>query len=141
MKNKDFSLYTSKDILDYWKKKYKKVFNNTYSSFIGYELKMIKGLLESYGVFNILLSIDNCMSRGDNIIIKYFIDRIDQYLPDTKYPDIYLKIKLFGGTEELEKLKILEQLENRCFINPITIRDEKKIVSDLQKWVSENVVY
>ena len=77
--------YNCNDLHRVFSEEYYNKYSKEYvpSRFIGYEMKLLKGLLETHNVFALLCGIVACIKRNSNTVsIPYFVAGIKYYLPD-----------------------------------------------------------
>ena len=124
--NNDVEKWNSKDLLDYWKSKYKEVFGEEYSQygFVGNSMKALKELLEEYDIYSIILAVDVCLEQDECRQIEYFAKDIDKYLVQTNYARYHYLIGKLGTDEFKNDLLSLAVLENSLLP---TAKSERKI--------------
>ena len=98
--------YNSHDLHRIFSEEYYKKHGKEYvsSRFIGYEMKLLKGLLESHDVFAILCGIVSCIKRNSNTVhIPYFVAGIKYYLSTDDNPELQWKIYSSNQQEYIDK--------------------------------------
>ena len=105
--------YNCNDLHRIFSEEYYKKYSKEYvpSRFIGYEMKLLKGLLETHNVFAVLCGIVACIKRNSNTVsIPYFVAGIKFYLSDDDNPELRWKIQSSNQQEYIDKWQELRLL-------------------------------
>ena len=128
--------YNCQDLHRIFSEEYYKKHGKEYvsSRFIGYEMKLLKGLLESHDVFAILCGIVSCIKRNSNTVhIPYFVAGIKYYLSTDDNPELQWKIYSSNQQEYIDKWKQLRMIKAKWFPKA---RDKRRI-EELEKELME----
>jgi hypothetical protein len=140
-KRKDPEKFNSRDLLNYWYASYAKnsLRGDSYShrSFIGKELSLFKQAQERHDNFAILYAIDQCL-RDHDISIEYFLQKIDQYVPSTRYPKLYFLVSKFGDVEMKTKLLELSVLESSWYPSAHVVQQIDSVVEEINTWIDSH---
>lgn len=124
------------EILKEWKKRYKAKYRQDYipptSAF--YELKLIKQTLEEHDGFVVMLSIHRAMKNGCRTIPD-FLERIEDYLPDTEHPELMYYILFHGGPKQQKAWKSLVRNQDVWFPSPKQLAENRAILKSLYHWM------
>ena len=127
--------YNCNDLHRVFSEEYYNKYSKEYvpSRFIGYEMKLLKGLLETHNVFALLCGIVACIKRNSNTVsIPYFVAGIKYYLPDDDNPELRWKIQSSNQPEYIEKWQELRLLRAKWLPkatdNTKMIRIEKELM-------------
>ena len=105
--------------------------------FIGYEMKLLKGLLESYDTYAILCGIVACIKRNKNTVsIPYFVAGIKYYVPSDEFPEIQWKVQTSNQQEYKDKWHQLRLLKAKWLPKA---KDRSKMIElekELMEWVN-----
>lgn len=128
--------FTSKDLYNHWCYKYEKAHGQEYTpkSFIGFELKCLKEILQWRDVYAILLAMATGLENGENSI-RYFCENIDKYVFESEYSKYYYLIGEYGGQKEKQQLSNLAVLETKWLPTPKTFKSIKAITDRLDMWI------
>ena len=106
--------YNCQDLHRIFSEEYYKKHDKEYVStrFIGYEMKLLKGLLETHDVFAMLCGIVACIKRNSNTVsIPYFVAGIKFYIPDDDNPELRWKVQTSNQPEYRDKWQELRLLK------------------------------
>ena len=112
-REKSIEDYNCNDLHRIFSEEYYKKYSKEYvpSRFIGYEMKLLKGLLEVHNVFALLCGVVACIKRNSNTVsIPYFVAGIKFYLPDDDNPELRWKIQSSNQQEYIDKWQELRLL-------------------------------
>ena len=112
-REKNIEDYNCQDLHRIFSEEYYRKHDKDYVStrFIGYEMKLLKGLLETHDVFAILCGIVACIKRNANTVsIPYFVAGIKFYVPDDDNPELRWKVQNSNQPEYRTKWQELRLL-------------------------------
>ena len=112
-REKSIEDYNCNDLHSIFSEEYYKKHDKEYvpSRFIGYEMKLLKGLLEVHNVYALLCGVVACIKRNSNTVsIPYFVAGIKFYLPDDDNPELRWKIQSSNQQEYIDKWQELRLL-------------------------------
>ena len=104
---KSIRLYNARDLHQVFTRLYEEQFQQTYQvkSFIGYEMKGLKNLLEKHDVWSILCAIRTCIkSNSSSVTVHYIISDAKAYLPDS-YAELRWMVGEYGTPEIKEQFR------------------------------------
>ena len=137
---KSILLYNARDLHQTFAQLYEQKFQQKYQvkSFIGYEMKLLKGLLETHDVFAILCGIVACIKRNANTVsIPYFVAGIKFYVPDDDNPELRWKVQNSNQPEYRTKWQELRLLKAKWLPKATDRTKMIQLEKDLMGWLDE----
>lgn len=113
-KEKNIEAYNCNDLHRIFSEEYYQKHGKDYvsSRFIGYEMKLLKGLLAEHDTFAILCSIVSCIKRNANTVnIPYFVAGIKFYLTTDDNPELQWKVLSSRKQEYIDKWQQLRLMK------------------------------
>ena len=108
------------------------------SRFIGYEMKLLKGLLDAHDVFAILCGIVACIKRNsDTVHIPYFVAGIRYYLSSDDNPELQWKVLTSNKKEYMDKWKQLRMFKAKWFPKATDKRKMDELEKELMECTNE----
>ena len=106
--------------------------------FIGYEMKLLKSLLESYDTYAILCGIVSCIKRNkDTVSIPYFVAGIKFYIPTDEFPELQWKVQTSNQQEYKNKWQQLRLLKAKWLPKATDRAKMIELEKELIEWVNE----
>ena len=106
--------------------------------FIGYEMKLLKSLLESHDTYAILCGIVSCIKRNkDTVSIPYFIAGIKFYIPTDEFPELQWKIQTSNHSENKSKWQQLRLLKAKWLPKASDRAKMIQLEKELMEWLNE----
>ena len=104
---KSIQLYNARDLHQVFTRLYEEQFQQAYQvkSFIGYEMKGLKNLLDKYDAWSILCAIRTCIkSHSSSVTVHYVISDAKSYIPDS-HAELRWMVGEYGTPEIKEKFR------------------------------------
>ena len=137
---KSIHQYNARDLHNAFTRLYEQKFNQPYQvkSFIGYEMKLLKGLLEVHDVFAILCGIVSCIKRNsDTVHIPYFVAGIKFYLSSDDNPELQWKVFASNKKEYMDKWKQLRMFKAKWLPKATDKRRMEELEKELMECTNE----
>jgi len=132
--------YNCQDLHRIFSEEYYKKYSKEYvsSRFIGYEMKLLKGLLEVHDVFAILCGIVSCIKRNsDTVHIPYFVAGIKFYLSSDDNPELQWKVFASNKKEYMDKWKQLRMFKAKWLPKATDKRRMEELEKELMECTNE----
>jgi len=132
--------YNCQDLHRVFSEEYYKKHGKEYvsSRFIGYEMKLLKGLLDAHDVFAILCGIVACIKRNsDTVHIPYFVAGIRYYLSSDDNPELQWKVLTSNKKEYMDKWKQLRMFKAKWFPKATDKRKMDELEKELMECTNE----
>ena len=137
---KSLNDYNSNDVREaflwlYSKKHHKEYPNN---NFIGYDLKLIKQAIGTYGLFSVLSGFYNGIKRNsDTVSIKYILKGFEfgYYLPEHD-AEMYYKIMVYGNDKIRAIWRKYLVLNSKWFPTASSEQKKKRLEQRLKEWTN-----
>ena len=139
-KEKNIEEYNCNDLHRIFSEEYYKKYGKDYvsSRFIGYEMKLLKGLLEAHDTFAILCSIISCIKRNSSTVnIPYFVAGIKFYLPTDDNPEIQWRVLTSHKQEYIAKWQQLRLMKAKWLPKATDRTKMIQLEKDLMEWLDE----
>ena len=139
-REKNIEDYNCQDLHRIFSEEYYKKHDKEYVStrFIGYEMKLLKGLLETHDVFAMLCGIVACIKRNSNTVsIPYFVAGIKFYIPDDDNPELRWKVQTSNQPEYSAKWQELRLLKAKWLPKATDRTKMIQLEKDLMEWLDE----
>ena len=136
---KSILLYNARDLHQTFVQLYERKFQQKYlvKSFIGYEMKGLKALLNKYDVWSVLCAIRNCIKVNDkNVTVHYVISSPKEYIPDTN-GEIQWMVSEYGTPAMKTKWREFLLSTSQWFPSATQNKRQKVLLQELQGWVHE----
>ena len=131
--------YNCQDLHRIFSEEYGKKHGKEYvsSRFIGYEMKLLKGLLDTHDVFAILCGIVSCIKRNsDTVHIPYFVAGIKFYLSTDDNPELQWKIMASNQQEYTNKWNQLRLIKAKWLPKATDKRKMEALEKELMEWTN-----
>ena len=132
--------YNCQDLHRVFSEEYYKKHGKEYvsSRFVGYEMKLLKGLLDAHDVFAILCGIVACIKRNsDTVHIPYFVAGIRYYLSSDDNPELQWKVLTSNKKEYMDKWKQLRMFKAKWFPKATDKRKMDELEKELMECTNE----
>ena len=107
------------------------------SRFIGYEMKLLKGLLDAHDVFAILCGIVYCIKRNSATVhITYFVAGIRYYLSSDDNPELQWRIMSSNKQEYINKWNQLRLIKAKWLPKATDKRKMEALEKELMEWTN-----
>ena len=107
------------------------------SRFIGYEMKLLKGLLDAHDVFAILCGIVSCIKRNSATVhIPYFVAGIRYYLSSDDNPELQWRIMSSNQQEYINKWNQLRLIKAKWLPKATDKRKMEALEKELMEWTN-----
>ena len=107
------------------------------SRFIGYEMKLLKGLLDAHDVFAILCGIVYCIKRNSATVhIPYFVAGIRYYLSSDDNPELQWRIMSSNQQEYINKWNQLRLIKAKWLPKATDKRKMEALEKELMEWTN-----
>ena len=139
-REKSIEEYNCNDLHRIFSEEYYQKYGTDYvpKRFIGYEMKLLKSLLESHDTYAILCGIVSCIKRNkDTVSIPYFVAGIKFYIPTDEFPELQWKVQRSNQPEYKNKWQQLRLLKAKWLPKA---KDRAKMIElekELMEWVNE----
>ena len=138
--NKMPDKFNSKDLLSYWEELFEQYCSRDYqSAYLGHDLHVLKGLLESYGVYAVLFGLERAIKHGVTYI-SVLEDNFSEYLPDIPNPKVFFYLMKYPTVTAQEDYDELLSLFNKWYRTAADSERFDELNNRLNKWVDEVVV-
>ena len=131
--------YNCQDLHRVFSEEYYKKHGKEYvsSRFIGYEMKLLKGLLDAHDVFAILCGIVACIKRNsDTVHIPYFVAGIRYYLSSDDNPELQWRIMSSNQQEYINKWNQLRLIKAKWLPKATDKRKMEALEKELMEWTN-----
>jgi len=131
--------YNCQDLHRIFSEEYGKKHGKEYvsSRFIGYEMKLLKGLLDTHDVFAILCGVVSCIKRNsDTVHIPYFVAGIKFYLSTDDNPELQWKIMASNKQEYINKWNQLRLIKAKWLPKATDKRKMEALEKELMEWTN-----
>jgi len=131
--------YNCQDLHRIFSEEYYKKHGKEYvsSRFIGYEMKLLKGLLDTHDVFAVLCGIVSCIKRNsDTVHIPYFVAGIKFYLSTDDNPELQWKIMASNQQEYTNKWNQLRLIKAKWLPKATDKRKMEALEKELMEWTN-----
>lgn len=138
-REKNIEDYNCQDLHRIFSEEYYKKHGKEYvsSRFIGYEMKLLKGLLDTHDVFAVLCGIVSCIKRNsDTVHIPYFVAGIKFYLSTDDNPELQWKIMASNQQEYTNKWNQLRLIKAKWLPKATDKRKMEALEKELMEWTN-----
>ena len=136
---KSIRLYNARDLHQTFIRLYERKFNQPYQvkSFIGYEMKGLKTLLNQHDVFSVLCAIKTCIQTHNSAVtVHYLISDSKEYLPKEN-AQIQWMVSEYGSVPIKGKWREFLLCNSQWFPSATQHKRQKELLKELQEWVHE----
>ena len=136
---KSIQLYNARDLHQVFTRLYEEQFQQAYQvkSFIGYEMKGLKNLLDKYDAWSILCAIRTCIkSHSSSVTVHYIISDAKSYIPDS-HAEIRWMVGEYGTPEIKEKFREFLFGTSRWFPSGSQNKKQQELLESIKEWVHE----
>ena len=136
---KSIQLYNARDLHQVFTRLYEEQFQQAYQvkSFIGYEMKGLKNLLDKYDAWSILCAIRTCIkSHSSSVTVHYVISDAKSYIPDS-HAELRWMVGEYGTPEIKEKFREFLFGTSRWFPSGSQNKKQQELLESIKEWVYE----
>lgn len=139
-REKAIEAYNCNDLHRVFSEEYYKKHGKEYSSarFIGYEMKLLKGILDEYDVYAILCGIVSCIKRNSNTVhIPYFVAGIKYYVSTDDNPELQWDVLSSEQPEYVDKWNKLRLMKAKWLPKATDKIKINNLEKELMEWANE----
>ena len=136
---KSIQLYNARDLHQVFTRLYEEQFQQAYQvkSFIGYEMKGLKNLLDKYDAWSILCAIRTCIkSHSSSVTVHYVISDAKSHIPDS-HAELRWMVGEYGTPEIKEKFREFLFGTSRWFPSSSQNKKQQELLESIKEWVHE----
>lgn len=136
---KSIQLYNARDLHQVFTRLYEEQFQQAYQvkSFIGYEMKGLKNLLDKYDAWSILCAIRTCIkSHSSSVTVHYVISDAKSYIPDS-HAELRWMVGEYGTPEIKEQFREFLFGTSRWFPSGSQNKKQQELLESIKEWVYE----
>ena len=136
---KSIQLYNARDLHQVFTRLYEEQFQQAYQvkSFIGYEMKGLKNLLDKYDVWSILCAIRTCIkANSSSVTVHYIISDAKSYVPDS-HAELRWMVGEYGTPEIKEKFREFLFGTSRWFPSGSQNKRQQELLQSVKEWTYE----